>query len=513
MEPIEYLKAIRRRWLVVVLATLVFAGMAWATKSVASPAVGADTYESNAILLRTGGSLSLDTMRAFVGLRPVAVRAADLMDFDGGPNDLMAQVRAESDEDTGLLVITATWGSAEEARVLANTYSKALINHLEESFVPGESRRLSRRIAELQEEVAALDALLAAVPPPADAATLREQRLESATLLELLSEAYAQAFTARLGGVGLTVVQPASLGDPVVSSGLQFSASLPVRLALGSLLGLAVGIALALVLARFDTRVRSREAAEEHFQLPVLAEIPVIKRAHRDGVVAASDPSSPASEAFSLLGAEMLREPVHGDGDAAGAHRGSSQTILVTSAGNAEGKSTIVANLAFALSEMGKRVLVVSCDFRRPTVHRFFGVQNLQGLAQALELESANGKPVLEGHIETTPFSDIWLVPSGPASKRPGELLSSGEMRRALREARSAADVILLDSAPILAGSDATQLLPDVDAVLMVARSGTTSVQLAERASGLLRRLGAPVLGVAFNAAERPAAPKGVRQK
>ncbi|MGH2589841.1 MAG: hypothetical protein ACRDGW_03480, partial [Actinomycetota bacterium] len=305
MEPIEYLKAIRRRWLVVVLATLVFAGVAWATKSVASPAVGVDTYESSAILLRTGGSLSLDTMRAFVGLRPVAVRAAELMNVDGDPRDLMAQVKAESDEDTALLVITATWGSAEEARALANTYSKALITHLEESFVPAESRKLSRQIAKLQEEVAALDALLAAVPPPADAATLRVQRLESATLLELLSEAYRQAFTARLGGPGLTVVQPAYLGDPVVSSGLQFSASLPVRLALGSLLGLAVGIALALVLARFDTRVRSREAAEEHFQLPVLAEIPVIKRAHRDGVVAASDPSSPASEAFSLLGAEM----------------------------------------------------------------------------------------------------------------------------------------------------------------------------------------------------------------
>ncbi|MEX0817903.1 MAG: hypothetical protein WD027_10680, partial [Gaiellales bacterium] len=80
-------------------------------------------------------------------------------------------------------------------------------------------------------------------------------------------------------------------------------------------------------------------------------------------------------------------------------------------------------------------------------------------------------------------------------------------------EARSAADVILLDTAPILAGGDASQLLPDADAVLVVARSGVTTQQLAESASGLLRRLRAPVLGVAFNAAESPAASKGVRAK
>jgi capsular exopolysaccharide synthesis family protein len=514
MEPIEYLRVIRRRWLVVALATLVFAGGAWATTAFASPSVETYSYQSRAILLRTGG-LSLNTMAAFVGLRPVAVRAAERIGFDGDPTELLSHISADFDGESGFLVITATADSPEEARVLANAYAKALIGFIEDGFVPGGSRTVARQIAELQQEVADLDARLLLGPPPAEASILREQMLQSATLLQLLTEAYTQAFASRLGGPGLTVVQPAYRNDQIVPTGLQLPDSPPVRLALGGILGLVVGIALALVLARFDTRIRSREGAEEHFQLPVLAEIPLIKRADRDRVVAASDPSSPASQAFSLLGAEMLREPVpYGDGDGhAGAPRGSPQTILVTSAGNAEGKSTVVANLAVALSETGKRVLVVSCDFRRPAVHRLFGVPNSEGLAQALELESANGKPVLEGHIKTTQFSDIWVVPSGPASKRPGELLSSGGMRRALSEARTAADVILLDSAPILAGSDATQLLPDVDGVLVVARAGTTTSQLAERASGLLRRLRAPVLGVALNAAESPVAPKGVRAK
>jgi capsular exopolysaccharide synthesis family protein len=511
MEPVEYLRAIRRRWLVVVVATLALAGGAWATTALPSPAVDA-SYQSGAILLRTGG-LPLETMEAFVELRPVAVRVADRIGFEDEADDLTSRVSTQSNNDTGLLYITTTGSSAEEARHLANAYSKALVDYIQDGFVASGGRDVARQIAELQREIADIDARLAAVPPAAEASILEQQRLESATLLGFLSEAYSQAIAASLNGPGITVIQPASLGDLMVTAGIEVPESALVRVAIGGIVGLALGIALALMLARFDTRIRSREAAEEHFQLPVLAEIPVIPRGDRMRVVMASDSSSSATgEAFGLLGAEMVRVPVlHGDGDgAAGAGRVPPQTILVTSAGNAEGKSTVVANLAVAMSEMGKRVLIISCDFRRPAVHRLFGVPNT-GLAQALERASANGKPVLEGHIQTTSFPDIWVVPSGPASKRPGELLSSDGMRRALNEARSAADVILLDTAPILAGSEATQLLPDVDAVLLVARSGTTTSQLAERASGLLRRLRAPVLGVAFNAAESPAAPKGVR--
>jgi capsular exopolysaccharide synthesis family protein len=508
MEPIEYLRAIRRRWYVVVLTVALFAGGAWATTAIAEPTAKVDSYQANAILLRSGGSLSLDALTVVVGFRPVAVRAAELVGYEGDPVNLIARVSAESNEDTGLLTITATGQTADSAQGLANAYGTSLIRYIESVFVPRTSPKLASRIAELQEAVATIDERLAVSPPAAIQSTLQQQRLESALLLEHLTETYQQAFEASVGGAGLAVVQPAYQSEPILSDGLGVPTSLPVRIAIGEIVGLAVGIALALVLARFDTRIRTRDAAEEHFKAPVLAEIPVLRRLARKGVVAATDPSSPTAEAFSLLGAELVRLPaVHGEGDGAGPPR----TILVTSAGNDEGKSTVVANLAVALSEMGKRVLVVSADFRRPAVHRFFGVPNATGLAQALEDASSNGKPVLEGHVWTTHFSTIWVVPSGAASKRPGELLSSQRMRTALVEARATADVTLLDTAPVLAGSDATHLLSDVDGVLVVARAGATTPELAKRASGLLRRLHAPVLGVALNAAESAAVPGSVR--
>jgi capsular exopolysaccharide synthesis family protein len=505
VEPIEYLRAIRRRWYIVVLTTAVFAVGAWATVAFAEPAEPVDSYQSSAILLRTGDTLSLDTLTAFVELRSLAVRVAGRIGSDGDPLELSDRVTAESNEDTGILTITATSTSPEQARDLANAYAGALIGYIERTFVPKLSPRLASEIAELQEEIATIDAQLAT--SPANASTLSRRRIDSVLLLEVLMDAYRQAFVARTGGAGLTVVQPAFPGQQAASDGLIVPTSLPVRIALGEVLGLGVGIALALVLARFDTRIRTREAAEEHFKVPVLAELPVIPRAARKGVVAAADPASSVAEAFSLLGAELVRLPVAlGDGDG-----GPPKSILVTSAGSAEGKSTVVANLAVSLSEMGERVLVVSADFRRPAVHRLFGIPNATGLAQALENGSSNGKPVLEGHVWATPFSGIGLVPSGAAPKRPGELLSSQEMRRALTEARTAADVILIDTAPLLAGSDATHLLPDVEGVLLVARAGTTTSELAERASGLLRRLRAPVLGVTLNAAESPAASTAAR--
>jgi capsular exopolysaccharide synthesis family protein len=501
LEPIEYLRAIRQRWYVVVLTTVVFAAAAGATVAFAEPSARVEAQQATAILLRTGGAFSLETLTAFVGLRPVARGVADQIDHDGDPLELSGRVTAESNKDTGLMTITATGTTGDEARLLANAYSRSLIEYLERTFVPKASPKLASRIGELQDEIASIDAQLATDPPSAIAATLHQERLNNQLLLETLTATYRQAFAGQLGGAGLTVVQPAYRSQAADPASLDVPTSLPARIALGVILGLGVGIALALVFARFDTRIRSREAAEEHFQIPVLAEIPVIPRADRRGVLGASDPSSPTTEAFSLLGAELVRAPATlGDGDGTRPPK----TILVTSAGNEEGKSTVVANLAVAMSEMGKRVLVVSTDFRRPAVHRLFGVPNAAGLAQALEHGSSNGKPVLEGHVLTTPFSTIWVVPSGPASKPPSELLSSQEMRRALSEARTAADVILLDTAPILAGSDATHLLPDVDGVLLVARAGTTTSEIAERASRLLRRLRAPVLGVALNATETP---------
>jgi capsular exopolysaccharide synthesis family protein len=213
--------------------------------------------------------------------------------------------------------------------------------------------------------------------------------------------------------------------------------------------------------------------------------------------VTSVSPESRAALAFRVLAATLTRL---GSKDASTEHdsriRGSSgtETILVTSAGPSEGKTTVVANLAAALAELGKRVLVFSCDFRRPLVHEFFGVSATPGLAESLA--TSNGQGVLDGSVWDSAIEHVSVVPSGRPPLKPGELLSSHNMRRALDEAKGLADIVILDTAPLLAEGDVAHLLPAIDEVLLVVRAGKTTQQMAKRAHEFLERLGAPVVGV-----------------
>jgi capsular exopolysaccharide synthesis family protein len=167
----------------------------------------------------------------------------------------------------------------------------------------------------------------------------------------------------------------------------------------------------------------------------------------------------------------------------------------------AEGKTSVVARLAMAYSENGKKVLVLSCDFRRPEVHRLFGVSNQPGLSDALMSNDRRG--ILEYYAQRTALGNLRVVPSGRIPRNPGRLLGSERMRQILEEARSEADIVIVDSTPVLANGDVAYLLREVDSVLVVARTGRTTVDEAKRTAEILGRLGAPVAGVALNGSTR----------
>jgi Mrp family chromosome partitioning ATPase len=139
---------------------------------------------------------------------------------------------------------------------------------------------------------------------------------------------------------------------------------------------------------------------------------------------------------------------------------------------------------------------VLSCDLRRPLVQRLLRVPDEPGLADALM--SGNGSGLLQPYAQSTPLPNLKVIPSGQPTDNPNRLISSERMLRILEEARQTADVVLVDAEPLLAGGDAAYLLPEVDAVLLVARTGKTTVDEAERTAELLERLDAPVTGLAL---------------
>ena len=170
------------------------------------------------------------------------------------------------------------------------------------------------------------------------------------------------------------------------------------------------------------------------------------------------------------------------------------QTMIVTSSGPAEGKSTTTANLAVVFAQQGKRVLLIDADLRKPTVHYTFRTENHIGLSNVLTRQSS-----LEEAVTVTSQDKLWVLSSGPIPPNPSELLGSKGMKTLLEQAKDEYDVIILDTPPVLAVTDAQVLANLTDGVVLVVSSGKTETDAAIKAKELLESAKAKILGVVLN--------------
>lgn len=175
----------------------------------------------------------------------------------------------------------------------------------------------------------------------------------------------------------------------------------------------------------------------------------------------------------------------------------SMQRLLVTSAGPSEGKSTTAANLAITFAQTGQRVVIVDADLRRPFLHRLFQVSNLVGLTNVM-LGSAS----LEEALLPTTMPSLSILPTGPIPPNPAEMLGAPRMGEILDQLHEHADVVIIDTPPVLAVTDASVLASVVDGVILVTAAGMVSRELAQRAKTQLEAVKARVLGVVLNGVE-----------
>jgi non-specific protein-tyrosine kinase len=197
-------------------------------------------------------------------------------------------------------------------------------------------------------------------------------------------------------------------------------------------------------------------------------------------LVMLAEPHSPAAEAYRSLAANL--QFAYADRQL--------QTIGITSAAEGEGKSTTLANLAVALSESGRRVIVVDADLRRPGQHTLFGRGREEGLANFL-LDNPSQLPLQE-----TSAQGIRLLSSGPSPANPLEALASKRFDQAIALARAQADYVLVDTPPAGALADAAVVAPRLEGMLLVVSAGHTKRDLARRAREQLERVNANLLGV-----------------
>lgn len=514
MEPIRYLRALRRRWLVIVASVVIAGVAAWATTVALGPPKVAPrprtTYNATTTLWNTqaptiGQGVQLPGPEALVNivaLPEVASIAARAMDSQVPRAAPGFRVYATVDTVTGLLNITGSATNPERAVSVSTAYSNALITYLE---------RLKQKRITLQQQVVERQI------------RILQRRGSAAGMIALLRSQLSQLALGRTTPVPLAIFRPAKVvrndAPPRVqaSTGFELPKSLPLRVALAALLGLLAGLVLALVLERFDTRIRSPRAAEEAFGLPVLAEVPAIARSRRKKVVTASHPYSRAADAFRLVEVGTDRwTSTNGNGQSGGARKSGAKTILVTSPEARDGKTTVAANLAVAYAQAGNRVLAVSCDLRRPAIHKAFGVAEQPGLAEALRSTKGGSEPAapvdLAPYLEPCSVVRVAVLPSGRAAERPGELLGSAGMQRFVERLKRITDVIILDCAPLVVASDVVPLLPQVDGVVLVARARKTRQELAASTTTLLERLGSAKAGVVLNDAREFSIPLAKRR-
>jgi capsular exopolysaccharide synthesis family protein len=193
-----------------------------------------------------------------------------------------------------------------------------------------------------------------------------------------------------------------------------------------------------------------------------------------------ADPRSPAAEAYRSLAATI--QFAYADRQL--------QTIGITSAAAGEGKSTTTANLAIALAEGGRRVIVVDADLRRPGQHTLFGLDRQDGLSNVL-LGDQTQLPLLD-----TQTPGVKVLTSGPSPANPLEALASRRFDHVLALARAQADFVLVDTPPAGVLADAALLAPRLEGMLLVVSAGRTKRDLARRAREQLERVNANLLGV-----------------
>ncbi len=170
------------------------------------------------------------------------------------------------------------------------------------------------------------------------------------------------------------------------------------------------------------------------------------------------------------------------------------KTLMVTSAGPGEGKSTTAANLAVVFAQQGKKVLLVDGDMRKPTAHYTFGLNNTFGLTTVLTKQKSLQETRVESDVE-----NLYLLTCGPVPPNPAELLSSNAMREFLAEAGSQFDLVIFDTPPVLTVTDGQVLANLCDSTILVVSSGTTDREGAVKAKELLDSAKAKIVGVVLN--------------
>src|ERR687891_381644 len=337
-------------------------------------------------------------------------------------------------------------------------------------------------------------------------------------LLTLLKTRHQEALIKESEGVDeVTIVRPAT--EPTAPTGSE-GANMVL---LGAALGLMLGLVLAFVQETLDPSIGTIEDVESYLEVPVLGIVPhidpretmqrlierrpALARIDPDALqshallITHFDPKSPVAEAYRTLRTNVQFARLERGG----------KVLVVTSPTLQEGKTTTIVNLALTLAQSGQRTLLVGGNLRRPSIHRFFGIEREPGLSDILVgnaqwrdcirtvADILMGRFEMEDIMAAPGLDNLHIIEAGPIPPNPSELLSPSALADFLRAVSAEYDIVLIDTPPVLPVTDSAIVAGQADGVLLVYQAGKVGRLVLKRAKAHLESTRAKVWGVVLN--------------
>jgi polysaccharide biosynthesis transport protein len=483
----DYLEPLRARWWLVLGLVVLVTGGTYAWYSHKPDVFKASTkiyvaQEANPLLGVNAGfsdARTVENQATLLTSTDVARVVARRISYQGDPNSLLGRVSAVPSGSADFITITGTGRTGREAAAIANGFARAFID-----------ARAGERRAQIAKALAQFRKQLRDLPTTRDNASARTEIEGNIRQLQVASS--TSPGTARQIDPALP---PAVAAAPRPKH--KALLALPIAL-LGSIL-------LAYFLFRLDTRLRRPEEAEEIYGRPILARV-----AHDTDVArfegGGSHASAATRESFRELRVNL----------ALAAPDDPYRVVLVTSASPGEGKTTVARQLALALHEAGRSVALVDADLRKPTLPRSLGIEAGRGLTDVVSGEAKLDDVLLDVDVAAPSVaangdarggSRLMLLPSGAEPPDPSAVLESAATAEILRDLATRVEVVIVDTAPLLAVTDAVTLMRNVNAVVLVSRAGVTDRRGARRAAETIGRVpDANLVGVVSNDLQGPEA-------
>ena len=540
IELRRVLKILARRWWLVILVTVLVAAGGYAISRrqppvyegsvtlLVGPLLQGTQVDRNDILV---SEMLAQTYANLARRQPVLQGAIDTLNLKDSWTSLRSRVNVELIEETQLLQIRVQAGSPEEARMVADELAHQLIllsptaladreQDEDQQFVRQRLESLRAKIESGQRRLEGLESTAAERVASSSAEELQALQDEINTLEGLIAgweSSYSQFLTYITGEQSINfvaVVEPAhGSSQPVRPRPLVYTA-------IAGMIGLGLALALVFVLEFVDDTLSSAEEMRQSLGLTPLGTIGRIKRPaasptglhlrsvilpwagwldrvrtgtdgeHGPGkLITGLESSLPVAEAFRMVRSNI--QFVTSDRP--------SDSILITSPGPNEGKSIVAANLGIVMAQAGLKIVVVDANLRKPVLHQLFDLSNSAGLTDLLR------SPDLEvaGLLQDPGVEHLQVLTSGERPPNPSELLGAARMGQVLATLGKLADIVIFDSPPISAATDAAVLANRVGGVVLVIGAGQTRASAARQSISSLQLGKIRLLGGVLNASRR----------